>query len=379
MEKISVIIPAYNAEEFIGTCLDSVLNQSFQDYEVYICDDGSTDETREIVSRYSGRDHRFHCLALEHSNAGSARNAGMKASDGEYLYFLDADDYLAPDALEKLYEAACFASADVVVARSIIFDNVTGGMQPLSWAMVDVETGAPLTGAKLPSRPFQSFIGWPWDKLFSKSFVKEHNLTFQSLRSTNDAYFVFSALCRASCIICLDDELFYHRTNNAGSLERTRSKSWRNAICAMTAIRDSLTPDTDQWVSFANWVSDFSFWSMASLDGEGATHDGIDAFLRFLATVQMPEDKYFSYRDFEFAKSAVVDRCELVRTYISLRKDKDESDSKMALQDLKVAELQDALDKVQLEKDEILNSNPYRLARGISKLAAPLRGVFCKG
>lgn len=126
MEKISVIIPAYNAEEFIGTCLDSVLNQSFQDYEVYICDDGSTDETREIVSRYSGRDRRFHCLALEHSNAGSARNAGMKASDGEYLYFLDADDYLAPDALEKLYEAACFASADVVVARSIIFTMSLG-------------------------------------------------------------------------------------------------------------------------------------------------------------------------------------------------------------------------------------------------------------
>jgi glycosyltransferase involved in cell wall biosynthesis len=109
MTLVSVIIPAYNAESFVHGAIDSVLGQTFQDFEIIVVDDGSKDATRKAVEPYLS-DSRVYYLYQENRGLPGARNAGAKASRGDYLAFLDADDFLAPNALECMLHA--FQSTD---------------------------------------------------------------------------------------------------------------------------------------------------------------------------------------------------------------------------------------------------------------------------
>ena len=324
MPKITVVVPAYNAERTLGTCIESVLNQTFEDYEVILCDDGSKDKTLSIGYSFADKDSRVSVQRLNHGGAGAARNIGMDSASAasEYLYFLDADDYISPDALQRLYDAAVSFDADVVVAKSHYLDDITGNETDISFSVQGVPFNQVLVGPSLPERPFQSFVGWPWDKLFSIRFIREHALRFQTLRSSNDALFVFLALCEAQRIVCLDVDLFAHRTNNAASIEHTRSKSWGNAISAMKALREEILKRNlydRAWTSFANWVSHFSYWNMATLDGGALTSEVVRAFDEFMYTVRLDSSDYFNSDDRDFAYLCRQDRYGVIKQYIQKR------------------------------------------------------------
>lgn len=111
---ISVIIPVYNVEQYLRECLDSVLAQTYSNYEVLLIDDGSTDSSFDICCEYCDKDKRFKVYQKENGGASSARNYGLDCAAGEYLYFLDSDDYLKPIALEKMVSCACQHQADLV-------------------------------------------------------------------------------------------------------------------------------------------------------------------------------------------------------------------------------------------------------------------------
>ena len=111
---ISVIIPVYNVENYLRECLDSVLAQTYSNYEVLLIDDGSTDSSFDICCEYCDKDKRFKVYQKENGGASSARNYGLDCAAGEYLYFLDSDDYLKPIALEKMASCACQHQADLV-------------------------------------------------------------------------------------------------------------------------------------------------------------------------------------------------------------------------------------------------------------------------
>lgn len=322
MVDISIVIPAYNAGRFLSECLDSILNQTFSSYEVIICDDSSSDDTGEIACSYCRKDSRFHYFRIKHGGAGAARNFGMSKASGRYYYFLDSDDMLMPDALEKLYGSAEAYSADIVVARSHYLDNVSKETQPITFSIQHIQTGVLLSGDDLPQRPFQSFVGWPWDKLFLADFIKSKKLYFQTLRSSNDALFVFLALCEASKIFCLEDDLFIHRTNNMNSLEHTRSKSWNNALQAIVAIQDELVRRNLKeryWVSFANWVSHFCFWNLSTLQSDALNPSVIKAFEDVLKTIQVEESNYYNEADYIFARLSHADRYEILKYLITYR------------------------------------------------------------
>ena len=98
--KISVIIPVYNVEKYLRECLESILNQTFQDFEIICVDDGSTDRSLDILQEYKRKDDRFVILQQRHAGAGAARNHGLKLAEGKYIQFLDSDDYFEPTLLE---------------------------------------------------------------------------------------------------------------------------------------------------------------------------------------------------------------------------------------------------------------------------------------
>lgn len=132
MSKFSIIIPTYNRESMLPKALQSIKDQTFLDWECIIVDDGSTDNTRALIEKWSGEDHRFRYIYQENAERSAARNFGIENSNGEYICFLDSDDYYLPERLNKLYEwlakqkeNCSFVFTDITFKTGDKFKNIT--------------------------------------------------------------------------------------------------------------------------------------------------------------------------------------------------------------------------------------------------------------
>ena len=123
IETISIIIPVYNVENYLRSCLDSVLSQTYKDFEVLMVNDGSTDSSGTICQEFAERDSRFHYFEKENGGLSDARNYGLDRAKGHYITFLDSDDFLFEDLLEKLYIAATLSDADIMIGGYSRFDG----------------------------------------------------------------------------------------------------------------------------------------------------------------------------------------------------------------------------------------------------------------
>ena len=119
MPKVSVVIPVYKVEPFLRRCVDSVLHQTLTDLDIVLVDDGSTDHCPQICDSYAQQDSRVQVIHKQNGGLASARNAGMRAATGEYLFFLDSDDWIEADGMETLYQLACRYQVDFVRYRAI--------------------------------------------------------------------------------------------------------------------------------------------------------------------------------------------------------------------------------------------------------------------
>lgn len=124
-EKISVIVPVYNVEEYLKRCIDSIINQTYQNLEIILVDDGSPDNCPKMCDDYAERDGRIKAVHKENGGLASARNAGLKIADGAYITFVDSDDYIKSDMLEQMLALAKNNSADVV---QIAFEREKAGL-----------------------------------------------------------------------------------------------------------------------------------------------------------------------------------------------------------------------------------------------------------
>ena len=126
MVCISVIIPVYNVENYLKECLESVINQSFEDLEILCINDGSTDSSLNILNEYKNRDSRIQIISQENAGLSAARNTGLNNSTGDYIYFMDSDDYLELEALEEMIKLSKNYDLDLLIFEFINFDDKTG-------------------------------------------------------------------------------------------------------------------------------------------------------------------------------------------------------------------------------------------------------------
>ena len=123
MVKISVIVPVYNVENYLKKCIDSIINQTFQDIEIICVNDGSTDNSRKILEEYKNKDSRIKIIDKENGGLSSARNAGIKTAEGEFLSFIDSDDWIDKTMLEKLYKNITGLNSDISICAVHRFDE----------------------------------------------------------------------------------------------------------------------------------------------------------------------------------------------------------------------------------------------------------------
>lgn len=270
---VSVIIPAYNVEEFIRPCLDGVLAQTIENIEVICVDDGSTDGTSAILKEYASRDGRVKILTQENGGAGKARNAGLAAAKGETLSFLDADDLFEPDMLETAWKRLKETGAQFTVFDSDMYMNDTKEYRSARHIKTEaLPPYAPFHRRSLTDNPFRVFIGWAWDKLYDAEFVRENGLTFQEQRTTNDMAFVFSALAIGERIsVSTGKKLAHHRKNVSSSLSNTREASWYCFHDALIRVKAFLQ-DREIWYEleqdYVNYCLHAVLWNLGSLQGD---------------------------------------------------------------------------------------------------------------
>lgn len=268
--KVSVIVPVHNAMPYLRKCLDSIAAQTLQDIEVLCVDDGSTDESPDVLAEYAARDNRFRILRQENAGGGTARNLGMSRARGKYLSFLDADDFFHPNLLKLASHRAEEANADIVIYRVRQYHQDTGRYTsvPGSYCRENLPSQQVFSAADMPDFLFNSFQNWPWNKLFSRAFIQKYDITFQELQRTNDMRFVCTALAEARRIALLDRALVYYRTNTAVSCQDTNYKAPMDFLEAFIGTRDELVkrgkfPLLEQ--SFSNWVLDGLITNLRSM------------------------------------------------------------------------------------------------------------------
>lgn len=233
---VSVVVPVYNASRYLPQCVETLINQTLRDIEFIFVDDGSTDDSYEILKKYQEKDERIKILRQENLHAGVARNKGIEQAKGKYIIFLDSDDYFDLKLLEKTFRRAEKSHAEIVIFSHFHYDNQTGKMRKYPFRM---RRGV-FSGEMLGENVFSSFFIVPWNKLYLRSFLIKHNLKYQPILKHNDVYFVSLSIALAERIVCLNQQLVYYRVNNMDSLQGRNLNSYPDLIQCCTELKQSL-------------------------------------------------------------------------------------------------------------------------------------------
>ncbi|SEH23226.1 glycosyltransferase [Selenomonas sp. KH1T6] len=213
--RLSVIIPVCNAAAHLRQCLDSVCSQPVESMEIICVDDGSVDESWEILQEYGQKDKRVQLLRQENLHAGIARNNGLARARGEYIHFLDADDWLEPEAYKGWLALARSQAADICIGYYYTFDAEKAEKIPKPYLETEeLWQGNFAAGAGHLIHHYPM----PWNKLYRREFLLEHEISFDDLLCANDRYFFFQAIRQAQRVVITHARLLNYRIGQASSL-----------------------------------------------------------------------------------------------------------------------------------------------------------------
>ena len=214
--KISIIVPIYNAQKTIERCIDSILNQDFSDFELILIDDGSKDNSGEICDTYAGKDQRVRVIHKENSGVSASRNLALREAKGEYLQFLDADDWITPNATRLLVESMETNGCDMVIAD---FYRVIG--ERLSHKGSIDEDGVLSReefANNMMENPADFYYGVLWNKLYKRSIIEKYQLCMNPKISwCEDFMFNLEYIRHCENIFVLQVPIYYY-VKTKGSL-----------------------------------------------------------------------------------------------------------------------------------------------------------------
>ena len=227
MPKVSVIIPIFNVEKYLKKCLDSVINQTFKDIEIICVNDGSTDNSLKILEEYSKLDNRIKIINKSNGGSSSARNAGLTIANAEYCYFIDSDDWLELNTLEKLYNIMISNDVDSVIhgANNILGDKSYVGtdMDMQDW----FESFTKSNGIyDVPTSIRADICSVIWNKLYKMEIINKYNCRFANGLIQEDELFLWTYMIHCRNYYYLNEKL-YNYFRHSDSLMGTRNNSHR--------------------------------------------------------------------------------------------------------------------------------------------------------
>lgn len=213
--KVSIVVPVYNVETYLGSCLDSLINQDVEDYEIICINDGSLDGSKEIVEDYQKRYPFITLINQKNQGLSVARNVGMQHIKGEYFIFVDSDDFLEPNTLGNLYNTAKCNDLDILDFRVKSYrDGATA-----IWRGEYLDLDKPIGGKDYFSLFVEKFRQQPsisaWSHLYRTSFIYENRLQFIPGRYYEDVPFTAEAYLMAKRVYFTDLVVYYYRVNES--------------------------------------------------------------------------------------------------------------------------------------------------------------------
>ncbi len=241
--QISVIIPVYNTEDYLVQCMESIINQTFTDIEIICVNDGSTDNSRNILEKFALKDKRVFVINREKASGSAAlpRNIGLAQARGKYVMFLDSDDYFDVTMLEKLYYHAENMHSDLVVCDNYRISAETGeiGVQYSELNYKFIPNLKTFSYKDIPDTIFQITNTAPWHKFVLRDLLVATQLKFQlNTPILDDVFFVDALMISAKKISILKDRLVYYRAARPGAQTMSVEKHKESIYKAFYAVNE---------------------------------------------------------------------------------------------------------------------------------------------
>lgn len=301
--SFSIIIPVYNAESYISKCLDSVLRQTHKNFEVLCINDGSTDNSLKILQDYSEKNKCIRLFSIENSGPSAARNMGLKYATGDYVLFLDSDDFLSKNALSILSSKIDNNNApDVMVFGAKIISKDTIDTIP-DWVIESTTSkDESFDGEAYKLLPTQkNLVPFIWNKSFKRVFLLDNNIAFNNeIKLGEDKLFLYDVFIRAKKLLFISNQLYNYRWQRENSIMTTfknnKLKTTENHLKMILAVLKSLkannaleyrVDDTLQWMVALLYHSSFKDLSyeeavpVATIFEHFYTLNKIDTLLNF--------------------------------------------------------------------------------------------------
>lgn len=227
--EISIIIPVYNAEKYITKCIKSIQEQSFKDYELILINDGSTDKTLDVIQKMGKLPQKTKIITIKNSGVGVARNTGLQYAMGNYITFIDSDDYIEKDYLESLYQNATKYKADIAAGNFFYVRN----NEKIKNNLIRTGMIEKIDSKTLYQYFFENIGASVWAKLYKKEFIK--NQKFSTAKMGEDLFFnLRGILSNKSCKIYIFDKPIYDYMDNMNSSSYKKNLSliedWKKEI-----------------------------------------------------------------------------------------------------------------------------------------------------
>ena len=350
MVEISVILPVYNSETYLKECLDSLVNQTFKDIEILCINDGSSDNSLQILKEYEKEDNRIILINQENMGVAKTRNNALKMVTGKYVYFMDSDDYLDSNAFKKLHSNITANESEICILKAIF---VNGG-EKYKFPAFDLDkefSGVNFNKFTFTYKDIKSHIlndlFAPWLKLYSREFLLgNHDFTFPEIKSYSDAPFHVKTLLNAEKISFVPEYLYYYREND-DSLVHSSSNTI-NFFTLSDIIKDYLIKN--------NFFDEFE--------------KEFDAF----QTVKLVYYMGFSDSDEYFTKAkSILENIDFENNSLILKRDKDKAKLILDSNSLKESRLSIQLYDCKRKVETLENSKSWKITKPIRNVSSFLK------
>ncbi|MBQ8751277.1 MAG: glycosyltransferase [Alphaproteobacteria bacterium] len=259
--KVSVIVPVYNTEEYLDDCLTSLKNQTLKDIEFIVINDGSNDKSFQIMQKYAQNDKRFRIFNQDNQGVGKTRNFGMLQAKGEYIGFVDSDDYVAINYFDELYKVAKKYDSDVAVIVNTIKFSDEQKQNYYTFALPYVQQRV------IDSIDFMiGNLGQQWDKIYKKSFIEKYGIKSYERRVWfEDEWFSSLVALYAKKIAITDKTIYFYRHNPTGitqSINLNEKKFWEGFLLynRLLDIIQTLSLDKNKKIKLSKLVNNKIRW-----------------------------------------------------------------------------------------------------------------------
>lgn len=245
---VSVIVPIYNSQEYLDECIQSIIYQSYKELEIILIDDGSTDNSRQICERYSAEDSRVVYVRKKNGGVSSSRNLGLEIAQGEYIVFVDADDYLEKGIIQHVVNVMEHDSSELVVWNATeVHGDKLKCCKPISKQPGNKEEIYASVISNYHDKFYMGdYIRAVWGKMFRSDVIRNNNIKFdEQLYIGEDAVFLMQYISHISKVNNLNDYGYYYRIISSSAVRRYKHDLLQQSIIQLDAYKSLIGDDID--------------------------------------------------------------------------------------------------------------------------------------